>query len=176
MYVTNGEVIVRFHENLAVVEPIHLEGKIVDNPTYGHIDVELFNDTTRPILIDRGIISISLNDFSIQRNIVSILPSDMVNEHPLCLPAQARSVHTVLFDFMSGDCLAFDFDVYGNMPKPVKLQITLADTDDNRYVSDEIKAIMIAKGDVLHKVKLKNYYENKESLSFKDKLKFWLNR
>ncbi len=56
MYVNNGEVIVRFHENLAIVEPIHLEGKIVDNPTYGHIDVELFNDTTRPILIDRGII------------------------------------------------------------------------------------------------------------------------
>ena len=170
MYLKNGDIRVRLHENLAVIEPIQMKSELIQDPTYGHIDVEIFNDTTRPALICRGDIVVEYNRHTLRRRIVSILPSRMISEHPLELAAQSRSVYTVLFDFSSQDCVDLNFDIDGNMDSAVSMSIELYDTDDNQYLSDSKEGFLLAKGDVLHKVKLKYYSENKANMSFWDKI------
>ena len=172
MYLKNGDIIVRLHENLAIIEPIHMEGELVQAPTYGHIDVEIFNDTTRPVLICGGDIIVEYKSYTLRRKIVSILPSRMISEHPLELAAQSRKVYTVLFDFLSQDCVDLNFYTDGKMDSTVNMSIKLYDTDSNQYLSDSIEGFLIAKGDVLHKVNLKYYLENKQKMQFWDRVKF----
>ena len=157
-------------ENLAVIEPIPMIGDPVQNPTYGRIDIEIFNDTTRPVLICGGNIILKTDNYTLQRGIVSILPSQMISEHPLELAAQSRKVYTASFDFLSQDCVDLNFDIDGNMDSAVSMSIELYDTDDNQYLSDSKEGFLLAKGDVLHKVKLKYYLENKANMSFWDKI------
>lgn len=172
MYLKNGDVKVRLHENLAVIKPIHMEGELVQDPTYGHIDVEIFNDTTRPVLICGGNVIVEAKNYTLRRGVVSILPSRMIGEHPLELTAQSRKVYTVLFDFLSQDCVDLNFYTDGKMDSTVNMSIELFDTDNNQYLSDSIEGFLIAKGDVLHKVNLKYYLENKQKMSFWDRIKF----
>lgn len=172
MYLKNGDIIVRLHENLAIIEPIHMEGEFVQDPTYGHIDIEIFNDTTRPVLICGGNIIVEYNDYTLRRRIFSILPNRMIGERPLELAAQARKVYTVLFDFLSQDCVDLNFSTDGKMDRTVNMSIELYDTDDNQYLSDSVEGFLIAKGDVLHKVKHKHYLEYKQKMSFWDRIKF----
>lgn len=170
MYLKNGDIRVRLHEHLAVIEPIPMIGDPVQNPTYGRIDIEIFNDTTRPVLICGGNIILKTDSYTLQREIVSILPSQMISEHPLELAAQSRKVYTALFDFLSQDCVDLNFDIDGNMDSPVNMSIELYDTDDNQYLSDSKEGFLLAKGDVLHKVKRKYNLENKANISFWDKI------
>jgi len=172
MYLKNGDVKVRLHDNLAVVEPIHMKGELVQYPTYGRIDIEIFNDTTRPVLICGGNIIIETDDYTLQRRIVSIFPSRLISEHPLEIAAQSRKVYSVLFDFLSQDCVDLNFYTDGKMDSTVNMSIELYDTDNNQYLSDSIEGIIIAKGDVLHKVNLKYYLENKQKMSVWDRVKF----
>ena len=172
MYLKNGDIVVRLHENLAIIEPIHMEGELVQDPTYGHVDVEIFNDTTRPVLICGGDIVVEYKSHTLRRRIVSILPSRMISEHPLELTAQSRKVYTVLFDFLSQDCVDLNFYTDGKMDSTVNMSIKLYDTDSNQYLSDSVEGFLIAKGDVLHKVNLKYYLENKQKMRFWEKLKY----
>ena len=172
MYLKNGDIIVRLHENLAIIEPIYMEGELVQNPTYGRIDVEIFNDTTRPVLICGGDIVVEYKSHTLRRRIVSILPNRIISERPLELTAQSRKVYTVLFDFLSQDCVDLNFYTDGKMDSTVNMSIKLYDTDNNQYLSDPIEGFLIAKGDVLHKVNLKCYLENKQKMKFWDRVKF----
>ena len=96
----------------------------------------------------------------------------MISERPLELTAQSRKVYTVLFDFSSQDCVDLNFYTDGKMDSTVNISIELYDTDNNQYLSDSIEGFLIAKGDVLHKVNLKYYLENKQKMSFWDRIKF----
>lgn len=176
MHLKNGDIIVRLHENLAIIKPIHIEGDLGQAPTYGHIDVEIFNDTTRPALICGGNIIVEYKSYILRRRIVSILPSHMISEHPLELAAQSRKVYTVLFDFLSQDCVDLNFYTDGKMDSTVNMSVELYDTDDNQYLSDSVEGVLIAKGDVLHKVNLKYYLENKQNISFWERLKYWIEK
>lgn len=172
MYLKNGDIIVRLHENLAIIEPIYMEGELFQNPTYGRIDVEIFNDTTRPVLICGGDIIVEYKTHTLRRRIVSILPSRSVSERPLELTAQSRKVYAVLFDFLSQDCVDLNFYTDGKMDSTVNISVELYDTDNNQYLSDSVEGFLIAKGDVLHKVNLKYYLENKQNMNFWDRIKF----
>lgn len=176
MYLKNGNIIVRLHEKLAIIEPICMEGELVQNPTYGRIDVEIFNNTTRPVLICGGDIVVECNAYTLRRRVVSILPSRMISERPLELAAQSRKVYTMLFDFLSQDCVDLNFYTDGKMDSSVNMSIELYDTDNNQYLSDSIEGFLIARGDVLHKVKFKYYLENKQKMSLWEKLKYWIKK
>ena len=99
MYINRGKIYVKMYEHYASICPIDF---LYDKPTYGKIDIEIFNDSPRPITIKGGSIFISIEDYEVTRRIVSILPdNDMISENPLVLPAHYRCVHTILFDFLS---------------------------------------------------------------------------
>ena len=87
-----------------------------------------------------------------------------------------RRLYTVLFDFLSLDCVDFNFYTDGKMDGTVNISIELYDTDNNQYLSDSIEGFLIVKGDVLHKVNLKYYLENKQKMSLWEKLKYWIKK
>ena len=90
----------------------------------------------------------------------------------------------MLYDFLSQDCVDFGFDGDGHIDETVKVKVFLADTDENIYESPESKVLMLARGDVLHKVWLRERRRSK-NVSFwkrlfrgndsKMKKKEWLN-
>lgn len=174
MYMQNGELMIRIHDDITVVEPIHIENDIVSNPTYGHIDVEIFNETTRPLLICAGAITIERCERKFLCSIWSTIPVKNINDYPLEIPAQTRRIYTMLYDFSSRDCLDMGFDVQGHIDELVNVKIRLRDTDDKIYESNQKAILMIAKGDVLHKVRLKAAQQNKGTGSFWDRIREYL--
>ena len=150
MYANNGKIDIKIHEKYVGIAPIYT---LKDEPTYGSINVEIFNDTTRPILIDGGEIHISRGDCQLFCQIVSILPNDIIKEHPLEIVAQSRKVYTVLFDFLSQDCVALGFNEDGFLDETVTVKLTLVDTDNCEYTTNCTEVVMHAKGNILHKVR-----------------------
>ena len=169
MYLNNGTISIALRDTIIPIEPICCKGEIVENPTYGHMDAELFNETTRPSLIDFGLVIITAGERVLERRIRSILPSQNLSEKPFLLTAGERGVHTILFDFFSQDCVDLDFNPDGFMEDSVKIQVLLSDTDKKEYCSDVIEADLLAKGDILHKVQLIERKEQKSD-SFLNKL------
>ena len=151
IYKNNGSVNVKIHDDILVVEPLHFENSICD-PTYGHIDLELTNERTYPVLINYGVIRFFLKSFSVNGSIVSQLSTKNLREKPLVLPANSRDVYTLLFEFTSQDCVNFGFDCTGMLDYPILINTELHDMDGNVFYSDEKEITMIARGSILHKV------------------------
>ena len=159
MYSKNGEVLIKLRDNLMLIEPIEGIDPLVKNPTYGRFDLEIFNNTLNNILLDSGEIVISTDKHKVQRNIISILPNLGIRNNPLELSAGSRGIHACLFDFTSQDCVDFNFNSDGWMNNDVNVQIVLYDTDDNKYHIEATGVMLKAKGDILHKVRLKEKKE-----------------
>ncbi len=176
MYMKNGSLLVRVREKFVVIKPIPVEKDLVKEVTYGQVVIEIFNNTSFPILIDGGSVNIVADDFNASCSICSTLSLENITEHPLELPAKSKKVYTMLFNFSSQDCVDIGFDERGYLGKASTIQVELYDTDDNTYKSSEIEVFMIAKGDILHKVKRKYYDENKENLSLKEMFAYWLTK
>lgn len=176
MYIKRGKVWINVRENFVLIAPIPVENDLVNKVIYGQVTVEIYNDTTSPILIDGGNVNIVTDDLSMTRSICSTMSLENIREHPIELTTQSRKVYTMLFNFSSQDCVDIGFDERGYLGKPSTIQVELYDTDDNIYKSNEMDVFMIAKGDILHKVKRKYYDENKENLSLKEMFSFWLTK
>ena len=67
-------------------------------------------------------------------------------------------MHTCLFEFTSQDCVDFEFDTEGWMKNDANIRVVLFDTDGNEYSSGIKRVMLKAKGEILHKVKIK--YKN----------------
>ena len=157
-----GNIRIKIHDRVSLIGPIHFAGELIEDPTFGKIDLELYNGSNEPVLIDDGVIYISSPSYSVSQRVVSILPVRDIQSHPFELVAKKRKVCTVLYNFLSADCLNFGFDSNGILDEEVKIKIELYDTDDNSYISDEISAYIIARGDILHKVRLNEKRTKKE--------------
>lgn len=155
MYLQNGELMIKIHNEITIVKPIYVENDIVKNQTYGQIDIEIFNDTTRPILICAGDIKIESSKWRVHCPIWSTIPLKNMHDYPLEIPAQTRKVFTMLYDFTSQNCVDMGFDANGYIDELVNVEVRLSDTDDKIYESDRKRVLMIVKGDILHKVRLK---------------------
>ncbi len=151
-----GKVRIKIHDSVSIVEPIHFEGELIKDPTFGRINLELYNGSNEPVLIDDGCVCITSSKHSVCRGIYSIMPINNIRSRPFELTAKERIVRTILYDFLSEDCLNFEFDSDGYLDEMIKIKIELFDTDGNIYNSDEISVGIIAKGDILHKVQLKD--------------------
>lgn len=152
----SGAVLLQLRDDLICIEPIVNADPIVKDPTYGYFDLEIYNDTSGSVLLDDGRIIISTNNHQVTRRIVSIMPKKRINNDPLEVTAGSRAVHQCLFDFLSQDCVDFGFDSEGWMKDDVNVHVELIDTDGNTYRSGVKCVTLRAKGDILHKVKLKN--------------------
>ena len=61
----------------------------------------------------------------------------------------------MIYDFSSQNCVDMGFDIDGHIDELVNVKVRLRDTDDKMYESNKKKIMMIVKGDILHKVRLK---------------------
>lgn len=166
MYMQNGELMLRIHDEISVVEPIYIENDISGKPIFGHIDMEIFNNTTRPLLICAGDIRIKSSRREIFCCIWSTLPVKNMHDYPVEIPAQTRKIYTMLYDFSSQNCVEMGFDIEGRIDELVEVKVRLRDTDDKVYESNPKKIMMIVRGNILHKVRLNSMRCNKESSSF----------
>ena len=171
MYMQNGELMIRIHDDITVVKPIRVENDIISDPTYGHIDIEIFNDTTRPLLICAGDIRIERSKRGVLCSIRSTIPVKNIHDYPFEIPAQTRKIYTMIYDFTSQNCVDMGFDIEGHIDELVNVKVRLQDTDDKIYESNQKKIMMIVKGDILHKVRLNETRHNKKSGSLWDMIK-----
>ncbi|MBQ2987130.1 MAG: ATP-binding protein [Tyzzerella sp.] len=176
MYMKNGEMKIRIHDEITVVEPIHSKDDIGEPATYGHIDIEIFNDSTRPLLICGGKITIQSRKCLVERSVWSSIPIKNIYDRPIEIPAHTRKIYTLLYDFYSQDCVDMEFDVNGHIDGLVDVRVRLVDTDSNIYESDESKLLMKVKGDILHKVRLKASYKKKKPLLLRNGISLWFKR
>ena len=171
MYMQNGELMIRIHDDITVVKPIRIENDIITEPTYGHIAIEIFNDTTRPLLICAGDIRIEGSRRGVRCSILSTVPVKNIHDYPFEIPAQTRKIYTMLYDFSSQDCVDMGFDIYGHIDELVNVKVRLQDTDDKIYESNRKKIMMIVKGNILHKVRLNETRYNKRTGTLRDIIK-----
>lgn len=165
MYMKNGELKIRIYDVITCVGPTIIENNIVDEAAYGHIDIEIFNETSHPLLICAGDIRIEGSRGEIIRSVISTIPIRNIHDYPLEILAQTRKIYTMIYNFSSQDCVDMGFDSDGYIDELVKVKVILEDTDGNTYESNQREIMMIAKGDVLHKVRLNETRNKRQSLS-----------
>ena len=151
-----GTVSLRLRGDIITIEPVKIPNSVVEDLTYGQCSVEIYNSSAENILIDKGETVISANGITLRRRIPLVLPNTRIETDPLSIPTGSRNVYTCLFSFTSQDCVDLGFDTDGLMKDDATFQISLSDTDGKVYSSGVKKVSLIAKGDILHKVKLKN--------------------
>ena len=175
MYMQNGELVVQIHDEITIVKPIPIKDSIKNNPTYGHIDIEIFNDTTRPLLICGGdvVIEKSGQEFF---SICSSMPVKNIHDYPLEILAQTRKVYTILYDFSSQDCVDMRFNIDGYIDELVNVKVQRRDIDDKIYESNTKKIMMVVKGNILHKVIERNKGCDNKYVSFRDIIKKYVKK
>ena len=171
MYLQNGELLVRIHDRGTVVGPRRVEGEGDKEYIYGQIDIEIFNDTTRPVLICGGEISIARSERAVICPILSTKAIKNIHDWPLEVPAQIRKIYTIVYDFTSQNCIDMGFDREGHIDELVDVEISLWDTDDKTYQSNTSKMLMLVKGEILHKVRLNEARESGRTPSAWDAIK-----
>ena len=166
MYLHSGKILIQIAKsNLIMVEPIHLKGHIPPNPTYGHLDVEIYNTSSNPSLISDGFIEIKNKDNYARRNIHFCSSLCPLSEHPFEIPPKSRKIYSLLFDFTSQDCVDFRFYTEGFIKNIATIQISLQDIDGRTHLSNCHNASIKAEGNILHKVL--RLHSSKKSLTRK---------
>ncbi|MDP3386296.1 MAG: hypothetical protein Q8S24_03595, partial [Eubacteriales bacterium] len=149
------------------ISPKRKPGNSHQGFSYGQISIEIINNSEKPFLIRDGYIILRNEYGTIERRIYDILPSVMISENPFEVSPKSRFEKNALFQFNSSDCIIMRFDDYGNMNYDTYAKTIFIDSDNNEYHSDEIKVMVKASGDILHKVKrlyteLRNYLKKNE--------------
>ncbi len=152
MYMNNGECTVRIFEDTISIEPIHTEKGSIKESAYGHVSIEIYNSSPRPLLFSGGAINIFCEEISLSRSIASLLPNLHPQENPVEVLPKTKRIYTALFSFSSSDCVMLGFDKSGWLTRPTFVQAMLFDTDQNEYFSEKIPAMLLARGDILRKI------------------------
>lgn len=121
------------------------------------VEIELINPTNNPILINGGYVALKNEFCIIKRKAMSFGEDRMLEEKPLLLKANSREKKTLQFRFLSDDCVDLRFNDEGNLQYSPHIKVELHDTDGNIYFSEKEKFIIIARGDMLHKIQ--SYYK-----------------
>ena len=74
-------------------------------------------------------------------------------DNPYSLAANFRETKTLLFDFLSQDCISLGFEETGYLNVDTEIQVSLFDTEQQEYKTNILPAFITAKGDILWKLK-----------------------
>lgn len=164
MYRENEKMKISIYENYLSVGPMQVGNKKRDTIEIGHFEIELFNPTSRPIILCGGMIKLSNRFETLEKIIWGFNPLTRFEEGPYTVGGHCREVKTTYFDFQSIDCVLLRLDEDGNSLYVPKVEVVLYDTEQNEYHAELDKAYVFARGSVLHKIK--RYYKE-----FREKLK-----
>ncbi|QLY81212.1 ATP-binding protein [Clostridium intestinale] len=151
-----------------IIEPVYIKDSLVGEPTYGRIEIEVKNTSNLPLLINCGWIEFENVFGKIERSIYDILPNSNIRENPFEIPQNSHFVKTVLFEFTSTDCITLHFDEDGHLVTKTYVKTFFQDINGKIFESDPKEFFIIAKGDILHKVRYK-YKEFRQYLKKKRK-------
>lgn len=129
--------------------------------------VILRNITNYPVTIVYGELLIKdKNNNILSRHIVYGFEKFIGTEFSINIPPNNEKIGYLYLGFESSDCLRLNIDEYGMSNQQYVFDICLVDTLNNEYVATCENGMVIAKGDFLWKVKLKNKAQenNKSSL------------
>lgn len=143
---------VAIYGDYSTLEPVHISNFPMDC-MYGTLDVEFFNETNNPILINDGYVDITYKDAHIQRQIRSISNDVRIQDKSYQLKPVTRDVLKILYCPGSKDILIFDFDFNGFLDEDVSMSVVFTDTDGNTYISQPSFLSLIAKGETLKDIK-----------------------
>ncbi|WP_406762666.1 hypothetical protein [Candidatus Clostridium helianthi] len=156
------------YDNSIIIEPIYIKDSFLENPTYGRLDIEIKNTSNLPLLINSGCIEFENVFGKIKRSIYDILPNRNIQEHPFEVAPTSNSVKTALFGFTSTDCITLHFDEDGHLVAKTYVKTSFQDISGKVFESEPKEFFIIAKGEILHKIKLK-YKEFRQYLKKKRK-------
>lgn len=153
MYKRNLRASIKLYSDSVLVAPIKMPKELIKEPTYGMVEVELINPTAQPILFCGGYITIKNENDCIDRRIYRINPQCNIMDNPYSLAANFRETKTLLFDFLSQDCISLGFEKTGFLNVDTEIQVSLFDTEQQEYKTNILPAFITAKGDILWKLK-----------------------
>jgi len=104
-------------------------------------------------LINDGWIEISNVFGKVERRIYDILPNRNITENPFEVAPNSHFVRTVLFNFLSDDCITLHFDDDGQLITKTYVKTIFQDVNGKVFESELKEFFIIAKGDILHKIK-----------------------
>lgn len=142
------------YDNSIIIEPIHIKDSFPEDPTYGRLEIEITNLSSYPLLINSGRIEFENVFGKIERSVYDILPNRNIREKPFEVPPKTHFVKTVLFDFESIDCITLHFDDEGILITKTYVNSIFEDVNGKTFKSEPKEFSIIAKGCILHKVKL----------------------
>lgn len=143
------------YDDYIIVEPIHIKGTFQDNPTYGIMDIQIMNLSNKPLLINNGWIEIYNVFGKIERSVRDIIPNRNIQEHPFEVPPNTHFTNKIFFDFSSADCITLHFDDNGHLTTKTYVKTIFEDINSKIFESEVKEFFITAKGDILHKIKLK---------------------
>lgn len=164
MYRENEKMVISVYENYFYVGPIQARSRKRDTIATGCFDVELYNPTSRPIILCEGSIRISNPFATLERIVWGFDPLKRFEESPYTIGANCREIKKIYFDFQSADCIALRFEEIGTTLFFPKIEVALYDTERNEYRAEVDRAYVFARGAVLHIIE--RYYKE-----FREKLK-----
>lgn len=156
------------YDDSIIIEPIYIKDSLVGDPTYGRLEIEIKNTSNLPLLINCGWIEFENVFGKIKRSIYNILPNRNIQEHPFEVSPASHFVETALFEFTSTDCITLHFDEDGHLATKTYVKTFFQDVSGKIFESEPKEFFIIAKGDILHKIKLK-YKELRQHLKKKRK-------
>ncbi|WP_019229259.1 ATP-binding protein [Sedimentibacter sp. B4] len=142
------------YDNYILIAPIHMKNILPENLTYGKMDIEIINLSNRPLLINNGWVEFENQFGKIERSIFDILPSINIRDNPFEVPPNTHFKREILFDFLSSDCITLHFDDKGYLNTKTYVNTIFEDVNGKFFRSEPKEFFIIAKGEILHKIKL----------------------
>jgi len=140
--------------NSILIAPINIDNPLLENQTYGKMDIEITNLSNHPLLINNGWVEFKNEFGKIERSIFDILPSVNIRENPFEVPPNTHFKREILFQFLSIDCITLHFDDEGYLNSKTYVNTVFEDVEGKIFKSEPHEFFIIAKGEILHKIKL----------------------
>jgi hypothetical protein len=153
IYVKRGLQQIVPYEDAIIIEPIYMKGSLPENPTYGRVKIEITNFSAHPLLINNAWVEFHNMFGKIERKIYGILPNQNINENPFQVLPNSKFVKTVLFNFLSRDCITLHFDEDGQLITKTYVKTFFEDVNGRIFKSEPKEFYITANGDILHKIK-----------------------
>lgn len=135
--------------------------QIVKNPkpvgpnVYAPLLINLINRGNSKIIISNGCILIKNDKGKIlcRNGIIGHRKRDWNLEFKLELDEKDQFLDDIFLSFVSDDCVRLDMDEYGDCSDLFNIEVILEDTEENEYRASQDGIVIIAEGDILHKVR-----------------------
>lgn len=159
-YKSRNEVKLSIRGNFICINTIESNDDLAPS-VFAPLEIEIFNKSVYKVIFKGGYLKVknSSNEELCLVGVVGYGKKYQGADFQLELNARDRYYGDILLGFGSNDCVALGLDGYGESTEKYKFELMLFDTEGNEYIAYDDECFIIAKGNVLHKVRFLSVYK-----------------